>query len=62
VGEKINNVMAVTEAPYRFWQMIFAWANPKVREMAMKNKLIPSAIVLLLVSWFALDVVAAILV
>ena len=54
--------MAVTEAPYRFWQMIFAWANPKVREVAMKNKLIPSAIVLLLVSWFALDVVAAILV
>jgi hypothetical protein len=54
--------MAVTEAPYHFWQIIIAWANPKFREMAMKNKLIPSAIVLLLVSWFALDAVAAILV
>jgi hypothetical protein len=30
-------------------------------EMAMKNKLIPGTIVLLLVSWFALDAVAAIL-
>jgi hypothetical protein len=30
--------------------------------MAMKNKLIPGAIVLLLVSWFALDAIAAILV
>jgi hypothetical protein len=33
-----------------------------IREMAMKRKLIPGAIVLLLVSWFALDAVAAILV
>jgi hypothetical protein len=62
VGEKLHNVMAVTEAPYQLCQIIVAWANPKVREMAMKNKLIPSAIVLLLVSWFALDAVAAILV
>jgi hypothetical protein len=29
--------------------------------MAMKKKLIPGAIVLLLVSWFALDAVAAII-
>jgi hypothetical protein len=54
--------MAVTDAPYQFWQKVDAWANPKVREMAMRNKLIPSAIVLLLVSWFALDAVAAIIV
>jgi hypothetical protein len=54
--------MAVTEAPYRLWQIIVAWANPKVWEMGMKNKLIPGAIVLLLVGWFALDAVAAILV
>jgi hypothetical protein len=30
--------------------------------MAMKNKLIPGAIMLLLVSWFALDAVVAIVV
>jgi hypothetical protein len=62
VGKKLNNVMAVTEAPYQFWQIIVAWANPKVWEMAMKKNLIPSVIVLLLVGWFALDAVAAILV
>ena len=39
-----------------------ARANPKFREMAMKKNLIPSAIVILLVSWFALDAVVAILV
>jgi len=32
-----------------------------IREMAMKKKLIPGAIVLLLASWFALDAVAAII-
>jgi hypothetical protein len=53
--------MAVTEAPCQLWQIILAWANPKVWEMAMTNKLIAGAIVLLFVSWFALDAVAAIL-
>ena len=32
-----------------------------IREMAMKKKLIPGAIVVLLVTWFALDAVAAII-
>jgi hypothetical protein len=48
--------MAVTEAPYRFWQTAIAWANPKVREMAMEKNLILYAAILLATLWVALDV------
>jgi hypothetical protein len=47
--------MAVTEAPYQFWQIHLAWANPKVREMAMKKNLSLSAAILLATLWVALD-------
>ena len=56
--------MAVTEVLALFWQTIKG-RGPEhrsvIREMAMKKKLILGAIVLLLVSWFALDAVAAII-
>jgi hypothetical protein len=56
-------VMAVTEVIALFWQASQR-RGPEhglSREMAMKKKLIPGAIVLLLASWFALDAVAAII-
>jgi hypothetical protein len=48
--------MAVTEVPHGFWQITLAWANPKVREMAMKKNLILYAAISLATLWFALDV------
>jgi hypothetical protein len=52
---KLQIVTAITEAPYQFWQIIVAWANPKVREMAMKNNLILATVILLVTLWVALD-------
>jgi hypothetical protein len=54
--------MAVTEARSCFLVALGPERGLDFPEMAMKNKLTPSAIVLLLVSWFALDAVAAIIV
>jgi hypothetical protein len=50
--------MAVTDCVALFWQpnpTSMGRANPNFREMAMKTKLILSAIVLLATVWFALD-------
>jgi hypothetical protein len=57
------NVTAVTEALSQFWQTTHVEGQNTglSGETAMKTKLIPGAIVILLASWFALDAVAAII-
>jgi hypothetical protein len=52
---KLQIVTAITETPYHFWQIVVAWANPKIREMAMKNNLILATVILLATLWVALD-------